>query len=365
MKHTYLLIFLLALSFLTKAQAPNMIPYQAVVRNTDGTVMTSASIIIIFKIHDVSATGAVVYEETHSTTSNPQGLVSLNIGAGDPNIGSFATIGWGTGAKFLQVSINAGSGDIDLGTQQMMSVPYALYAEDVIVRVSATGDTLFIGNNYSIVPGVSAANPVSISNSGAVLLPGNNTCQNEYISVTGCGGQDSLLYFDRYYNLLEIGGQCWFGESLGSAQFNNGDSIPQSEYMLNENWSPVDKAWRFYLYNHTVLEDGRNSCPSGFHVATLCDYHFLFMSQGISVEQLNSSVALYLPSLNSPDAYPGNNSSGFNALYDIWVPGPDTPVIRILTNHSQIPAGIVVNYANWNPSSGNAYNNGQIRCIKD
>jgi uncharacterized protein (TIGR02145 family) len=254
--------------------------------------------------------------------------------------------------------MNAGNGNIDLGTQQMMSVPYALYAEDVNVRVSATGDTLFIGSNYSIVLGVSAANSFSISNYGSVLLPGNTTCQNEYISVSGCGGQDSLLYYDRYYTLLEIGGQCWFGESLSTNNFNNGDLISINQYSLNQYQAEV------FLYNPSVIEDIRNVCPSGFHVATLCDYHFLFMSQGSSVEQLNSAVPLFLPSLNSLWA-DGNNSSGFNLLNDYWIWGAEIPTARILTRYNQIPAGIGTSSAEWFSSPSYDVINGQIRCIKD
>ncbi len=142
------------------AQAPQGIPYQAVVRNVDGTVISNTAITITFKIHDVAATGEVVYEETHAVTSNSQGLVSMNVGSGTVVTGAFDNINWGGGNKFLHVLMNAGNGNIDLGTQQMMSVPYALYAEDVRVRVSLTGDSLFIGDQVSIVPGVSAANPV-------------------------------------------------------------------------------------------------------------------------------------------------------------------------------------------------------------
>ncbi len=202
---TFLLLAVTAVVF---SQAPQSIPYQAVMRNADGTVMSNAAMTITFKIHDVAATGVVVYEETHAVTSNSQGLVSMNVGGGTVVTGAFDNINWGGGNKFFQVLMNAGNGVVDLGTQQMMSVPYALYAEDVSVRVSLTGDSLFIGNQVSIVPGVSAANPISLSNYGAILLPGNTTCQSEYISVTGCGGQDSLLYYDRYYSLTEIGGQC-------------------------------------------------------------------------------------------------------------------------------------------------------------
>ncbi len=112
------------------SQAPQSIPYQAVVRNTDGTVMSNTALTMTFKIHDVSATGTVVYEESHTTSSNAQGLVAVNVGGGTPITGTFSNINWGNGAKFLHVLMNAGNGVVDLGTQQMMSVPYALYAEN-------------------------------------------------------------------------------------------------------------------------------------------------------------------------------------------------------------------------------------------
>jgi hypothetical protein len=159
MKQLLTLLFI-TVNFFAFSQAPQSIPYQAVVRNTDGSLMASTSMSMIFRIHDVSATGTIVYEETHSATSNTQGLVSLNVGSGTAVTGTFANIKWGNGAKFLHVLLNTGSGNVDLGTQQMMSVPYALYTEDVNVRFSAIGDTLFIGTNYSIVPGLSEANAI-------------------------------------------------------------------------------------------------------------------------------------------------------------------------------------------------------------
>ena len=67
----------LAISAVVFSQAPQNIPYQAVVRNTDGSTMANAAVTITFKIHDNSATGTVGYEETHATITNAQGLVSL------------------------------------------------------------------------------------------------------------------------------------------------------------------------------------------------------------------------------------------------------------------------------------------------
>jgi hypothetical protein len=161
MKQLFIFL-LLAMSAVVFSQAPQSIPYQAVVRNNDGSTLANAAVSITFKIHDVAATGEVVYEETHAVTSNSQGLVSMNVGGGNVVTGTFNGIQWGSGNKFLQVLMNAGNGVVDLGTQQMMSVPYALYAEDVSVRVSLTGDSLFIGDQVSIVPGVSAANDIQV-----------------------------------------------------------------------------------------------------------------------------------------------------------------------------------------------------------
>jgi uncharacterized protein (TIGR02145 family) len=295
-KHILILILFLFLAPTLYSQAPQSIPYQAVVRNTDGSVMADAVITITFKIHDNTATGTVVYEENHSATTNAQGLISLNVGNGVVVLGTFSGVNWGSGNKFLHVLMNAGSGVVDLGTQQMMSVPYALYAEDVPVRVSVTGDSLFIGDQVSIVPGVSAANPISISNYGSVLLPGNTTCQNEYISVTGCGGQDSLLYYDRYYSLTEIGGQCWFAENLATDKYSNGDNIPTG--LINTQWlSTTAGAYAVYnndvandakygkLYNWYTTVDTRGVCPTGWHVPSDCEWMFLEGTLGLSTAE--------------------------------------------------------------------------------
>ncbi len=218
-------LHLLISSFLL-AQSPLGIPYQAVMRNADGTVMASSAVNLTFMIHDGTATGNVVFQESHALTSNAQGLVSCVVGNGVVSQGNFANINWGNGAKFLHVMM----GTTDLGTQQMLSVPYALYSNGVNLSVSPTGDTLTIGNQTVIVPGISAANAtnnsIPTSGLGAVVLPGNNTCADQFINVVGCNGQTSLTYDGRTYDLVEIGGQCWFADNLATDQYRNGDAIP-------------------------------------------------------------------------------------------------------------------------------------------
>ena len=315
------------------AQAPQGIPYQAVLRNADGTVMASSAANLIFMIHDGSATGSVVYQESHALTSNAQGLVTCVVGNGVVSQGNFATINWGIGAKFLHVMM----GTTDLGTQQMLSVPYALNAASTNVTISATGDTLTVGGNSVIVPGISAANPANNGGSGSQVLVGNTTCANEYISVTGCGGQTSLSYDGRTYDLVEIGGQCWFADNLATDQYRNGDLIPTG--LDNTTWQnttagayaiysndPANDVTYGKLYNWYTTIDTRGLCPTGWHVPSDCEWMYLEGSLGMSVANqetsgsrgTNEGGALKATNnWNSPNIG-ATNSSGFTGLPGGW-----------------------------------------------
>ncbi|MEY4330720.1 MAG: hypothetical protein RL609_1468 [Bacteroidota bacterium] len=122
----FFLLFFIPFSLFS--QSPLGIPYQAVLRNADGSIMVSSSVGLTFMIHDGAATGTVVFEEAHALTTNAQGLVSCVIGNGVVSQGNFQNINWGSGSKFLHIQYQGTNGTVDLGTQQMMSVPYALYA---------------------------------------------------------------------------------------------------------------------------------------------------------------------------------------------------------------------------------------------
>jgi len=431
MKQVLIFLFI-AVDVMAFSQAPQSIPYQAVVRNTDGSVMASTSITMTFKIHDVSATGPVVYEETHSTSSNTQGLVSLNVGAGSVVTGTFASINWGSGAKFLQVLMNTGSGNVDLGTQQMMSVPYALYAEKANttnVSVSAVGDTLYLGNgNFILVPGISNSNIQVESGLGASLLPGVTQCAAQTISASGCDGLTTLEYQGYTYELVEIAGQCWFKENLRASSFNDGTPITFASNIptCSGIWSDVSasnpQAYYGYYYDDLQLQAeygniynsscliNQNLCPIGWHVPSMCDFHYLSHSQGVSIGDINSlqgysdryGANTYLPGkllstdtsswdFTSPLFMP-NNSSGLSIKLggyrsgcgdvligggsDFWIYTPDEidgwfnlHQLRI-TPSSLYPDVLFLNFSRFN-SMNNTFYNGidnqgyYIRCIKN
>ncbi|MGM0474528.1 MAG: hypothetical protein ACQERV_10310 [Bacteroidota bacterium] len=104
------------------AQVPATFNYQAVLRDTDGNIRADAGVNIDLILHQGSSTGTAVYEETHSTTTTSFGLVSLEVGSGDP--AAFALVDWAAGPYFLEVKVD----DSSMGTTQLLSVPYALYA---------------------------------------------------------------------------------------------------------------------------------------------------------------------------------------------------------------------------------------------
>lgn len=126
-----LLVIALLLISIAYAQSPAGFNYQAVVRNVSGEILANQAVGIRMSLIQATANGAVVYRETFSKTTNSFGLINLVIGTGTVTTGSFSTIDWGAGPYFLQTAIdnNGGTSYSVLGTSQLMSVPFALYAQ--------------------------------------------------------------------------------------------------------------------------------------------------------------------------------------------------------------------------------------------
>ena len=111
------------------AQAPQGFNYQATVRNSAGALITKQIVVFKFSIKQTSALGTSVYSETQYATPDDLGQVSLVVGAGSPSTtGTFATINWASGTYYLAIELNTGDGFVAMGTTQLLSVPYAIYA---------------------------------------------------------------------------------------------------------------------------------------------------------------------------------------------------------------------------------------------
>lgn len=123
-------VALTVIAFIGIAQVPNAFNYQAVVRNASGEIIANQNVSFRISILQGSASGMVTYSETHSLSTNSFGLVSLMLGKGVVQSGSFETIDWGASTYFVDIEVdpNNGGNYSPLATSQLLSVPYALYA---------------------------------------------------------------------------------------------------------------------------------------------------------------------------------------------------------------------------------------------
>ncbi|HRK26595.1 MAG TPA: tail fiber domain-containing protein [Chitinophagales bacterium] len=128
------LFFLFGMMSQTWAQVPNKMNYQAVARNASGQVLPNQNVALRISIRQNTAAGAVQYQELHAGATNAQGLLNLQIGGGAVLSGNFADITWADGLpKFLQIELDpaGGAAYLNMGTQQLVSVPYAMVAGSV------------------------------------------------------------------------------------------------------------------------------------------------------------------------------------------------------------------------------------------
>jgi len=127
MKRNFLLLLMLALWLvhLNAQTVPQGVNYQTIVRGMDNHPVVNAEVSLRFQLKDVN--GALLYEEVQKDTTNNHGLVNLIVGTGAPL--NFQNIDWSAGPKTLTIAYETSPGIFDdLGTMQLMSVPYAFYA---------------------------------------------------------------------------------------------------------------------------------------------------------------------------------------------------------------------------------------------
>lgn len=162
-----LITFFALLFFITIfAQAPQGFNYQATVRNNTGALIVNQNVYFKFNVIQGSSTSLPVFTETHYVPTDELGQVNLVIGQGTASLGTFATIDWSLGNYYLGIELNTGSGYTAMGTTQLLSVPYALYAQN-----AGNATTPTIPSLASVLAENNSANNLAITN---VANPINN-----------------------------------------------------------------------------------------------------------------------------------------------------------------------------------------------
>jgi uncharacterized protein (TIGR02145 family) len=342
------------------SQTPYSIPYQAIIRNAFGNIISSQPVKLRFSIHDSIASGSIVFSETHTLSTNGQGLVNINIGQGSVQTGAFVSINWGKNAKFIQIELDAQNNNtfIDLGTTQLMSVPYALYANNGIKNGNTKGQIMYWNDSTWVL--------LSPGTQGQVLtfcdgLPYWGDCPNS----------TSMTYCNKVWSTL----------NLNVTKYRNGDEIPQVTDPTE--WANLTTgAWCWYnndsllgikygrIYNWYAVNDQRGLAPDGWHIPDISEWNDLFNCIGnwrtmFDIDYWNgggNSVPDFLNNFSKFSGRPGGLKVGdFINEYQIgcWWSASLWP-----TDTSYIQGSVLFNsgyYFNQMQPNIGAY----IRCVKN
>lgn len=327
-----LTVLTIIFSLVAVAQSPQGISHQAVVRDAANNLVINSAIGVRMSILQGSATGPVVYSETHSLQSNANGLISFVIGEGIVVSGVFADIDWADGPSFVETEVDP-SGGVNYsitGVSQMLSVPYAFVAEQVssiqlpALLVAESGQLYHLNIDGS----------GNLITSLALGLP--------------CPGQKTVTDADgNVYNTVLIGNQCWIKENLKTTKYSNGSNVAYPTN--NTDWqNNTVGAYGWYnndisnkdlygaIYNWYAVNNGNGLCPTGWRVPSNADFNVLLAhlnSQGYpginagmalkSCRQVNAAAGgacntSVHPRWDASANYQGTNVFGFSALPGGW-----------------------------------------------
>jgi uncharacterized protein (TIGR02145 family) len=319
MKNLFYILTILAFGF-TQAQ-PQKVNYQAVALTAGGQTVKNQAIKLRLSILDSSATGTVLYTETHQPTTDGAGQFSVFLGGGTATLGTFSTISWSNGKdKFLkaEADLTGGTNYVLMGTSQIVSVPYALATGSLMEGATITGAN---GSQYTLTVGANGPTWQQSSGPGGVNM--------NY----PCPGIPTVAYGGQTYNTVQIGTQCWFKENLNvgtmvqgaNDQTNNGvlekycynnDTANCSIYGGLYQWAEAvqyqNGASNTTSPNPAFSGNVRGICPTGWHVPA--DGEWIILENYLGGSSIAGGVLKSTSTLwNSPNTG-ATNISGFSAL---------------------------------------------------
>lgn len=206
---------------------PEKISYQAVIRNSSNELITNHAVGMKVSILQTSATGTVVYSETHTPTSNANGLITIAIGTGAVISGSFSGIDWSAGPYFIKTETDPSGGTSYsiTSTSELLSVPYALYAKDVQNKQwSESGSSIYfnsgkvgIGKN----PGADSRQFQVLTEANQAIAGVNNSAS--YASIfaqnLGTGPAADFRNYIRIIDGTEGNGKILTSDANGTASW--------------------------------------------------------------------------------------------------------------------------------------------------
>jgi hypothetical protein len=242
MKRLFIIAATLIVTLGLFSQSPQKMSYQAIVRNAAGKLVLNSSVGVRISILQGSASGPVVYTETHNVSTNVNGLVSLEIGGGTTT-GNFSDINWATGVYFLKTETDPlGSTNYSItGVSQLLSVPYSLFSQ-----VAGNG---FSGDyNDLINKPVTDGSETKIQAGKNIEVTGTGTIETPYLikSTNNCSTGKNIITTSQLWIVpadvskikVELWGAAGGGGGAGAYSYsynlNNGGNGGSGGYAQQE-----------------------------------------------------------------------------------------------------------------------------------
>jgi len=346
-------ILCLAIASLTQlqAQAPQGFNYQATVRNSSGDLIVNTNVYFKFNVIQGSETAVPIFTETHYVQTDDLGQVNLVIGQGTANTGVFSELDWSLGSYYLGIELDTGNGYVAMGTTQLLSVPYALYAENSGNSTPTTPnlETVLAENNSAGQQQIKdLQDPTDNQDAVTMLFLTEKISElqdqiNTLQAATGSGiitGQDG-----NSYTYLTYGDQVWTVENAEMVTYRDGTPIPEvtdqtewsnlitGAWCYNDNDPTKPKLYNWYavagIHDTDPNTPNKEFAPEGWHVPSDDEWTSLeeyLIANGYNYDQTTTEnkIAKAMASTLGWTAddnlgYPGynqstNNSSGFNAI---------------------------------------------------
>ncbi len=326
----------------TVAGVPGLINYQGSALDSLGKPMKNQTISLKLSVLDSSSTGAAVYVESHSASTNGSGHFAIQIGGGTAILGTFDSVGWANGRnKYLKTELSQNGTWVNLGTSQLVSVPYALHAGSAEISKRSLEFLDSSGNAYQIKTVNGQPTLVAAPGSGNASNPGSFAC-----------GQ-SVNYAGENYPTVQIGTQCWFQKNLNVGTMIQGANDQTNNSILEKYCYNNDSAncaiyGGLYQWAEAVqYQNGASNtaspspafsgnvkgmCPTGWHVPSDGEWCTLttFLDSTVDCTTYGWSgidVGGKMKSTNSLWNSPitgATNSSGFSSIPSGYL-SPTTP----------------------------------------
>jgi len=326
------------------SQAPEGFSYHAIVRDNMGNPLTNQAVSFRFSILQGSPVGASLFQETHHVTTDDFGAVSLIINNGTGKIGVFETIEWGIDTYYLKVEVDKAGGTVysDMGTTQLLSVPYALFAKEAANGFTGNYNDLtnkpvtdgsetkvVAGSNMNVTGTGTASSPYTINNgfSGSyndllnkpitdgsetklsagknIVVEGTGTVTDPYVVTNSLNGSETII-------------------STGSNLIFIGSGTLEDPYVISERVHQPGESWGggivFYVYDngrHGLIAAAADQDPAIEWYNGIRRYTNT-TGDGVGAGEMNTTLII---SLQTDDNPTGNFAAKVCADYSATVDG--------------------------------------------